>query len=144
MGVRNKYCAVYKTALRAGNIARPDICYKNWSSTSTSMESDIIVEGFNESVSMHNLVYAKLIDDGDSSVTKKLHLAKPYGPSFIGQKIECTNHVMRNYINRLRDMTIKRINSESHNVPGNLRKMLRDRLRKLRSAVTMTVQYRMN
>lgn len=143
MGVRNKYCTICEIAKRSNKTVRSHICYKNWSSTSTSMESDIIVEGFNESISMHNLVYSKLIGDGDSSVTKKLHLAKPYGPNFTITKIECTNHIMRNYINRLRDMTVKRKSYVGNIVPGVLRKILRDRLRKLRSAVTMAVQFRM-
>lgn len=41
-------------------------------------------------------------------------------------------------------MTKKRKSSEGHIVPGSLRSILRDRLRKLRSGVTMAVQYRMN
>jgi len=43
------------------------------------MESDIIVEGFRQSMAMHNLIYHKLIGDGDSSVLKKIILANPYG-----------------------------------------------------------------
>lgn len=108
------------------------------------MESDIIVEGFKEIIKMHNLVYAKLIGDGNSNVIKKLHIAKPYGSNFKVVKIECINHIMRNYINRLREMTMKRKSSESHIVLGSLRQILKDRLRKLRSCVTMAVQYRMN
>jgi len=43
------------------------------------MEADIIVEGFRQSIPMHNIIYHKLIRDGDSSVLKKIMLAKPYG-----------------------------------------------------------------
>lgn len=42
------------------------------------MDSDIIVESCCQSVTMHNLMYNKLIGDGDSSVIKKLTLFKPY------------------------------------------------------------------
>jgi len=49
-------------------------CYKNWEDTSTAMESDIILEGFRQSINMHNLIYHKLIGDGDSSATKKLQM----------------------------------------------------------------------
>lgn len=47
-------------------------CCKNWDSTSTAMESDIIVEGFWKSMAMHNLIYHKLIGDRDSRDFKKL------------------------------------------------------------------------
>jgi len=53
-------------------------CCKNWEGTSTDMESDIILEGFRQTINMHNLVYNKLIGDGDSSVTKKLSIDQPY------------------------------------------------------------------
>lgn len=43
------------------------------------MESDITVEGFQQSMTMHGLIYELLIGDGDSSVTTKLLEARPYG-----------------------------------------------------------------
>ena len=63
------------------------MCFKNWDGTSTAMEADIIVEGFRQSIPMHNIIYNKLIGDGDSSVTKKLFLAKPYGRDIFVKKI---------------------------------------------------------
>jgi hypothetical protein len=99
MSVRNKYCAICDRALKTNHIVREHKCYKIWTSTSTSIESDIIVEGFKERIAMHNIIYNKLIGDGDSSVSKKLLLAKPYGPDVLIQKIECKNHDLRNYIN---------------------------------------------
>jgi len=41
------------------------------------------------------------IGDGDSSVTKRLNDKMPYGPNFHIQKIECRNHLLRNYATRL-------------------------------------------
>lgn len=96
------------------------------------MEADIIVEGFRQSISMHNLIYNKLIGDGDSSVLKKIHLAKPYGYDLQVSKIECTNHILRNYLNRLRDITTRRKSSNGSVVPGILRKNLKEKLLKLR------------
>lgn len=78
-------------------------CYKNWSESSTSMESDIIVEGFNRSIEMHGLKFHKLIGDGDSSVHQKLLEARPYGTLLI-QKIECRNHMMRNFSKKIREI----------------------------------------
>lgn len=89
------------------------------------MESDIILEGFKQSISMHNLIYHKLIGDGDSSVTKKLLMAKPYGPECLVQKIECKNHILRNYMNRISDMCKKRKSSTGVVVSGHLRKCLK-------------------
>lgn len=107
-------------------------CYKNWEGTSTSMESDIILEGFKQSISMHNLIYKKLIGDGDSSVTKKLNTAKPYGPTCLVKKIECKNHILRNYMNKINDMVSKRKSSSGNVVPGFLRKHLKDNKLRLR------------
>lgn len=142
MSVRNKYCVICDRASSTNNILREHKCYKNWNGTSTSMESDIIVEGFKESISMHNIVYNKLIGDGDSSVSKKLQLAKPYGPDVIIQKIECRNHILRNYINRLRDIAGRRKSSSGKIVPGDQRNLLRSNLQKLRCAVTKAIEYR--
>lgn len=43
---------------------------KYWTRTLTSMEADIIVEGFRQSITMHNLMFQKFFGDGDSSITK--------------------------------------------------------------------------
>jgi len=50
---------------------------------------------------MHNIIYHKLIGDGDSRVLKKIMLAKLYGNNLDVKKIECANHILRNYLNRL-------------------------------------------
>lgn len=96
------------------------------------MEADIIVQGFNESLKTNNLIYSHLIGDGDSSVMKKMHLAKPYGNDIIVKKVECTNHILRNYSNRLRDMTTKRKSSLGIVVPGYIRTKLKENLLRLR------------
>jgi len=49
------------------------------------MEADIIVDGFHQSLSMHNVIYNKLIGDGDLSVMKKLTLSKSYRPDILKQ-----------------------------------------------------------
>lgn len=67
------------------------------------MESDIIVEGFKRSLEMYGIVYKKLIGDGDSSVYKKIIEARPYGSQLV-EKIECKNHLLRNFCTKLRDL----------------------------------------
>lgn len=93
----------------------------------TRMELDIIVEGFRQSMSMHNVIFNKLIGNGDSSVMKKLSLVKPYGPGMFIKKIECVNHILRNYCNRIVDMSTRRKRTS-----GMVRKILKDRRLKLR------------
>lgn len=132
MGIRNKLCTVCQNAESRGKKASRHECFKNWDGSSTSMESDIILDGFRQSLSMHNVIYDKLIGDGDSSVMKKLTLSKPYGPDFYVKKIECINHILRNYCNRILDISTRRKCSSGTVVPGFLRKTLKDRRLKLR------------
>lgn len=132
MGVRNKYCSICDKAKLNGNTASAHVCFKNWNGTSSAMEADIIVEGFRQSIPMHNIIYNKLIGDGDSSVTKKLFLAKPYGRDVFVKKIECMNHILRNYLNRIVDLSVHRKSSSGTVVPGFLRKVLKDKRLKLR------------
>lgn len=133
MGIRNKHCSVCHKSEIMKKEPPSHQCFKNWSGTSTSMEADIIVEGFCQSVLVHNLIYDKLIGDGDSSVMKKLTLAKPYANYDIYiKKIECMNHILRNYCNRIVDISSRRKSSSGTVVPGFLRKILKDRRLELR------------
>ena len=74
-------------------------CYRNWSASSTSMESDIIAEGFSLSESMYGLRYMSVIGDGDSSVMANIRQAVSYG--IFVTKIECANHACKAYRSRL-------------------------------------------
>lgn len=42
-----------------------------------------------------------ILGDGDSSLTKRLCEILPYGPNFLVEKIECRNHLLRNYVQQL-------------------------------------------
>ncbi|CAH1105339.1 unnamed protein product [Psylliodes chrysocephalus] len=57
LGVKNKICSI---CLANNQIEHK--CYKNYTGTSTGMESTILLEEFK-----HGIKYAKLISDGDSS-----------------------------------------------------------------------------
>jgi hypothetical protein len=61
------------------------------------METAIILEGFQNFVAMHNLKYTKIIGDGDSRESMR------YGPHCFIEKIECRNHIMRSYSNKIRE-----------------------------------------
>jgi hypothetical protein len=70
-------------------------------------------------------------------VMKRLHIAKLYGLGCMIKKIECSNHLLRNYINRLRDLPKKRKNSKGETIPGFLRKIVQTRLIRIQYAVTI-------
>lgn len=84
-------------------------CYKNYQGSSTAMESEGLVEGFKESQRMHNLIYNRTISDGDSSTHRKLIECLPYGNKLLVEKVDCTNHVLRNYGNRLRELCTQKV-----------------------------------
>lgn len=104
VGVRNKFCAICYRAAKLNQKATEHACFKNWGAnqSSTSMESDIILEGFRRSIEMHGLVYYQIIANGDSSITKKLQDFCPY-PSMVIEKIDCVNHLFRNLRTKIKD-----------------------------------------
>lgn len=64
------------------------------------MESDILVSGFNVAEDMHGVHYMRLIGDRDSSVMCDIQQHVP-GWGHIVSKIECANHAIKCYRNRL-------------------------------------------
>ncbi|KAL4119849.1 hypothetical protein QTP88_012613 [Uroleucon formosanum] len=140
--IRNKYCCICHRLSTLGIESKDHLCFKNWNSPSTAMEADIIVEGFKNSLDMHNLIYNRIIGDGDSNVIKRLRLAKPYGPDVEIKKIECSNHILRNYINKLHELSKKKRSSKGESVPGCMRNLLVSRVERLRAAVIKAVKYR--
>ena len=107
IGVQNKYCSVCAISSRNNVLPVPlHKCYRNWSSSSCiSMEADIILEGFRQSENMHGLRYLWLIGDGNSSVYHGVVTGVPsYGRDIT--KVECANHAVKCYRNRLEALCI--------------------------------------
>lgn len=115
--MRNKYCSICARAANKQQPASQHICFRNWSASSAAMEADIIVEGFCKSEEMHSIRYKYFIADGDSSVYCKIREKVPYGNMV--NKIECTNHAIKNYGKALR-----KIKSDTNNVHIEARKLL--------------------
>ena len=111
------------------------ICFRNWAGSSSAMEADIIVEAFRKSEELYNVKFGTLIADGDSSVYKKILEARPYLDLTV-RKIECKNHLLRNYCKKLRDLTI---NSKLGHIT--LRKRLANSILRLRRGVVKSIQY---
>ncbi|KAJ8897214.1 hypothetical protein PR048_002560 [Dryococelus australis] len=96
---------------------------------------------FKCSVLMHNLKYHQLIGDGDSNIMNQLMKARLYGPNFTIAKIECSNHILRNYLRRIRGIAQK-TKKEGGPVSPVLRKAVSDKQLHLRAAVTGAVHHR--
>lgn len=92
IGVRNKYC----TACTRGVPLDKHKCFKNWEKSSSEMESDIILEGFNEAEATHGVRYMNFVGDGDSSVYSTLIQCVPGWGRYI-EKMECANHSCKCY-----------------------------------------------
>ncbi|XP_054257576.1 uncharacterized protein LOC129005927 [Macrosteles quadrilineatus] len=136
LGVRNKYCTV---CARAAKTARPPsehACFKNWTGSSPGMETDIILEGFSRSMEMYGAMYGKVLADGDSSVYATLYESRPY-PHLTIEKIECTNHLLRNFCNKL-----KEVGQKTSLGPKPLRDVVKKNILRLRTAVTKAVEHR--
>lgn len=103
LGIKNKYCCICARAERQNINPFDHKCFKNYSGPSTNMESEIIVEGFKESIRINNLIYGKLISDGDASTYSKILQARPYSDLTV-EKIECRNHILKNFCNKLQGL----------------------------------------
>lgn len=138
IGVKNKFCFICQSAANKGEQAREHRCFKNWdrNQSSTGIESAAIVEGFNRSMEMHNLIYATLVADSDSSVYKRILDNDPYGEYKVQvQKIECTNHLLRNFGRRINDIVTKGQHKE-------LREIVKQNALRLRTGVKKAAEYR--
>lgn len=84
----------------------------------------------------NNTVTKKLllfVGDGDSSVTKRLVDCQPYGLNFNIRKMECKNHLMRNYASKLTTL------ARNTKYPLRVRKFILANIMRFRSDVQKTV-----
>ncbi|KAF0746511.1 YqaJ domain-containing protein, partial [Aphis craccivora] len=138
VGIRNRFCIICSRAETKNEIPGIHTCFLNWKKAATGIEADGIAEGFLKSVELHKLKFNKLISDGDSSVTKRLKEILPYGPGYIVQKIECRNHMLRNYIQKLTFIAKKT------NYPIKLRQFILKNILKFRTAIVTAIRHRKN
>ena len=99
IGVRNKFCQACAMHIPQDR----HTCYKNWSASSSEMESDILLEGFLEAERVHGVRYTKFIGDSDSSVHPTLIQNVPVWGHAI-QKLECANHMCKCYCGALEQL----------------------------------------
>lgn len=133
MGYRNKHCVFCNKHVNDENIPE-HLCSKNHSGSSTSMEADIIVEGFQKSIELYGVVYKRFVADGDSSVFSKLTEAKVYSNVII-EKIECRNHLYRNFDTKMADL------AKDTKYRLEFRKIVKGNLLRFRMAVKKAVSF---
>lgn len=132
MNVRNKYCKVC-----VDNPEKEHDCNQDFQGSSTSMEADILVEGFLKSEKEQGCIYKYLIADGDSSVYKKILDARPYKNVSV-EKIECRNHLFRNFRNNMK----KIIANTSHRLTD--RKVIGQRQERILYGIRTAIKHRKN
>ncbi|XP_077285484.1 uncharacterized protein LOC143910762 [Arctopsyche grandis] len=141
LGVRNSYCCICARATKLNIDATEHKYFKNWRDSANAMEADIIAEGFLKSMEMHGVKFNKLVGDGDSSIMKKLMHLMPYGPNIIIQKIECKNHLLRNFCNKLKALGKKTNNNKGY-VPVQIRKKVESNVLRMRKAIVGAIHFR--
>ncbi|KAJ8868178.1 hypothetical protein PR048_031987 [Dryococelus australis] len=77
-------------AENSGISVKQHICYKNYSRSSTNMESGIIIDGILLSVEIYGMKYGAFIADCDSSMYTIILQARPYDDLKV-EKVECIN-----------------------------------------------------
>ena len=106
VGVRNKCCASCQTDKHKTKQSQ-HTCYKNWDGPSSSMETDILVEGFKQAEHKYGLRYTCFTGDGDSSVHVNLVTQVPCWGHTI-RKTECANHAIKCYRSALENLVVEK------------------------------------
>ena len=101
------------------------------------MESETLVKDFQKSFHDHNIIYKYYVGDRDSNFQKKLIDANPYAKiNVILRKMECTNHLLRNFCKKARLVTtITQKKSKRKNGFVSLRNMVKDSILKIRQTI---------
>ncbi|KAJ8897336.1 hypothetical protein PR048_002682 [Dryococelus australis] len=77
-----------------------------------------------------------LTGDGDSSVHREMLEAMPYGPNLMVEKVECKDHVLRNYCHKLTYLT------KYTKFPVTSRNLLKQQIPRFRTVVDKAIKYR--
>lgn len=136
IGVKNKFCTMCSRAASNNLDPKPHTCFKNFAGGSSGMEAAVLVEGFQDSLESYGIKYAKMVADGDSSTYKRILESRPYNNITV-EKVECRNHLLRNFCNKLK------ILSTNTAFPLHLRKLINDKtIKRLRRAIVGAIRHR--
>lgn len=70
------------------------------------MEANILAEEFQKSKAIYGIIYNKIVADSDISCYDAIlerHSCRPHNITV--KKLECRNHLLRNYIKKIRKLT---------------------------------------
>lgn len=81
------------------------------------------------------LFLKKYKSDGDSSITKWLNETLPYGNDFLIKKVECRNHLLRNFTTKLTALT------KNISYPIVIRKFIKTNILRFRSDITKAISF---
>ncbi|XP_050671428.1 uncharacterized protein LOC126969880 isoform X2 [Leptidea sinapis] len=136
-GVRNKYCLVCARAENKKTASQDHLCFKNFQGSSSSMEADIIVEGFKSSISMYGIIYGRMVGDGDSSTYSKILISNPYeSQNLTVEKLECRNHILRNFCKKLRAVT-----TETKYILAHRKTLTNQKIMTMRKAIVKSITH---
>ncbi|GFU17377.1 yqaJ domain-containing protein [Nephila pilipes] len=90
IAVRNRYCMACSRAAAVYKLPDRHCCSKYWHGSSSKIKVNIIQEGFQNSVAMYGMKYAKIIGDGDNNVYKTALDSRSYDELQM-EKLECQN-----------------------------------------------------
>ncbi len=107
VGVRNKYCSVCARSLKHNTEPQKHDCYMNWDGPSSSMVTDILVQGFKEAETKYGLRYTTFTGDGNSSVHASLVTQVP-GWGHVIRKAECAKHAVKCYRGALERLVMEK------------------------------------
>lgn len=137
IGIKNKYCLVCARASNKNVVPKEHTCFKNFEGSSSSMEAEIMAEGFKSSIPMYGLIYGRMIADGDASTYAKVLKAKPYeSQSLTVEKIECKNHILRNFCKKLRGLT-----TETKYLLAHRKTLTNERIMTMRKVIVKSIRH---
>ena len=88
IGVRNKFCSI--CSKNDTNKTKPHACTKNFSGCSTSMEADILVQGFQSSIEMYGIKYHQMVH-----YSRESGMSKPFIKEILHKtESNCCQHLL--------------------------------------------------
>lgn len=107
--VAQTYCQTCKLAANNERDPPEHHCPINFAGSAPQMEPELVTRIFQRSCRFNGAIYSSFVGDGDSSVQSALRRALVYIdlPGVNIRKIECKNHILRNYTKHMRN-TIQR------------------------------------
>ncbi|KAJ8879228.1 hypothetical protein PR048_019834 [Dryococelus australis] len=133
--VRNRYCSICPSCQNAKQTPPSHACFLDWNKSATSMEADIIADGFLQSEKLLGLKFNKLISE-ILTVCKVVGYTMPCGPNIMVEKVECKNHVLHDYCHKLTALT------KNTKLPVTSRNLSKKQIPIFRTAVDKAIKFR--